>query len=146
MGWLDKTKHIVVIYGPYKTALFRLGNSEYLANSNMLNSRIPPMMKNNKVFFDPQPVIEHFGGSFTWNSASRTLTIRLGSRSLTHTVGTNYAIVNGTRTPLDSSNSQVASMVVNQRPLLPADFVARSMNIGFVWDSMTQTLFMFYKK
>ena len=146
VGWFDKTKHIVVIYGPYKTALFRLGNSEYLANSNMLNSRIPPMMKNNKVFFDPQPVIEHFGGSFTWNSASKTLTIRLGSRSLTHTVGTNYAIVNGTRTSLDSSNSQVTSMVVNQRPLLPADFVAKSMNIGFVWDSMTQTLFMFYKK
>ena len=146
VGWFDKTKHIVVIYGPYKTALFRLGNSEYLANSSMLNSRIAPMMKNNKVFFDPQPIIEHFGGSFTWNSASRTLTISLGSRSLTHTVGTNYAVVNGTRTPLDSSNSQVVSMVVNQRPLLPADFVAKSMNIGFVWDSMTQTLFMFYKK
>lgn len=24
VGWFDKTKHIVVIYGPYKTALFRL--------------------------------------------------------------------------------------------------------------------------
>jgi len=58
---------------------------------------------------------------------------KIRSRSLTHTVGTNYAVVNGTRTSLDSSNSQVASMVVNQRPLLPADFVAKSMNIGFVW-------------
>lgn len=145
VGWFDKTKHVVVIYGPYKTALFRLGNSEYLANSKMLNSGLPPMMKNNKVFFDPQPVIEHFGGTFTWNSASKNLTMKLGSSSLTHTVGTNYAVVNGTTKALDTTSSQLVSMVVNQRPLLPADFVAKSMNMGYVWDSMTQTLLMFYK-
>ena len=96
-----------------------------------------PVVKNGRTLVPIRGIIEAFGGSVEWDSASRTVTLTLGEDIIKLTIDNNLAQLNGKVTTLD-----VAPAIIGNRTMLPVRFIAESFNLGVGWDSENRTVYI----
>ena len=110
--------------------------------TNTLDS--PPVIKNGRTLVPIRAIIEALGGTVGWDGAARKATVTLGSTSLQLWIGKSAATVNGTSTPIDSTNAKVVPEIINGRTMLPLRFVSENLGAAVGWDQSTQTITITY--
>jgi len=125
--------------------ILQIGKSNFTVNgvSNTLDS--PPVIKNNRTLLPIRAIIEALGGSVSWDATERKVTVTLGSKTIELWIGKNIAKVNGTDTPIDSTNSKVVPEIINSRTMLPLRFVTENLGCDVQWDGGTQTITITYQ-
>ena len=87
-----------------------------------------PVVKNGRTLVPIRGIIEAFGGSVEWDSASRTVTLTLGEDTIKLTIDNNLAQLNGKVTTLD-----VAPAIIGNRTMLPVRFIADCFSVNTEW-------------
>ena len=104
----------------------------------------PPIIKSSRTLVPIRAIIEALGGSVGWDGTARKATVTLGSTSLQLWIGKSAATVNGTSTPIDSTNSKVVPEIINGRTMLPLRFVTENLGATVGWEQNTQTITITY--
>jgi hypothetical protein len=125
--------------------ILQIGNSTFTVNgvSNTLDS--PPVIKNNRTLLPIRAIVEALGGSVSWDPNEKKVTVTLGSKTIELWIGKNTAKVNGTDTPIDSTNPKVVPEIINGRTMLPLRFVTENLGCQLQWDPNTQTITITYQ-
>ena len=84
-------------------------------------------------------IVESLGGTVGWDTPTRRLDIRLGSRSITVWVGRTTATVNGSSTTIS-----MAPAVIGGRTVVPLRFIAESLGCLVGWDQLTRGVTVVY--
>lgn len=126
--------------------IFQIGNSTFTVNgtSNALDS--PPIIKNSVILLPIRAVVEALGGTVFWNETERKVTILLGSTTIELWIGKNTAIVNRLTNLIDPLNNEVVPEIINNRTMLPLNFVANSLGATIDYNETTQTITVVFPK
>ena len=103
-----------------------------------------PVILRSRTFLPIRAVAEALGGTVGWDAATRTATVRLGIHQVSLQIGSNVAIVDGVRRPIDSTDALVVPVILSGRTLLPVRFVAESLGCQVDWDAATRTVTVTY--
>ena len=104
-----------------------------------------PVIKNGRTLVPIRAIVDALGGTVDWDGNERKVTVSLGSTTIELWIGKNTARVNGTDTPIDSSNSKVVPEIINGRTMLPLRFVTENLGCQLQWDPNTKTITITYK-
>ena len=92
---------------------------------------------NDRTLVPIRAIIEAFGGEVVWDNSTRSSKIFLGTDSVTLTLGSTDAAVNGNLYTLDT-----APAIINDRTMLPLRFIAEGFGLGIAWKSETKTVYV----
>ena len=124
--------------------ILQIGKTIFTVNGVTQNLDSPPIIKNGRTLLPIRAIVEALGGTVSWDPSSKKVTVSLGSNTIELWIGKPTAKVNGTDTPIDSSNSKVVPEIINSRTMLPLRFVAESLGCQVQWDGTTQTITVTY--
>lgn len=92
-----------------------------------------PTIMRSRTFLPIRAVAEALGGTVGWDAATRTATVTLGGHQVSLQIGSNVAILDGVRKPIDSTDALVVPVILSGRTLLPVRFVAESLGCQVDW-------------
>jgi hypothetical protein len=130
------TKQIVLI--------LHIGKSTFTVNGTSETLDSPPVIKNGRTLVPIRAIIEALGGTTGWDGTARKATVIFGGATLELWIGKNIAKVNGTATPIDSTNTKVVPEIINGRTMLPLRFVSENLGCSVVWVDATKTIAITY--
>jgi C1A family cysteine protease len=125
--------------------VLQVGQTTFTVNGTPNTLDSPPVIKNNRTLLPIRPIVEALGGTVGWDGNERKVTISLGSTTIELWIGKNTARVNGTNTPIDSTNSKVVPEIINGRTMLPLRFVTENLGCQLQWDPNTKTITITYQ-
>ncbi|MFZ2414171.1 MAG: stalk domain-containing protein, partial [Candidatus Cryosericum sp.] len=125
--------------------VLQIGNSVFTVNDSPMTLDSRPIIKNGRTLVPIRAIIEALGGTVDWDGTARKATVDLGSTSLELWIGKNTATVNGTDTPIDSTNAKVFLEIINSRTMLPLRFVTENLGATVSWEQSTQTITITYQ-
>jgi hypothetical protein len=125
--------------------VLQVGQTTFTVNGSPNTLDSPPIIKNGRTLLPIRPIVEALGGTVGWDGTERKVTISLGSTTIELWIGKNTARVNGTDTPIDSSNSKVVPEIINGRTMLPLRFVTENLGCELQWDPNTKTITITYQ-
>ena len=96
---------------------------------------VEPQLINNRTMVPLRAIFEAMGATVSWDGDTQTVTATKGSRTVVSTVGDTAMYVNGTKTEMD-----VAPMIVDNRTLVPARFVAEAFDCTVEWIENTKSV------
>jgi len=124
--------------------VLQVGQTSFTVNGSPNTLDSPPIIKNGRTLLPIRPVVEALGGTVGWDGTERKVTVSLGSTTIELWIGKNTARVNGTNTPIDSTNSKVVPEIINGRTMLPLRFVTENLGCQLQWDPNTKTITITY--
>lgn len=100
-----------------------------------------PIIIQGRTLLPIRAVIEAMGGTVGWNANTRKVTITLKNTTITLTINSKQAMVNGKAKELD-----VRPQIINERTMVPLRFVAENLGAQVLWDDKSQTITIKYNK
>jgi hypothetical protein len=94
-----------------------------------------PQQVQGRVMVPLRGVLEQMGADVSWNGSTQTATATKGSLSLSLTIGSNTAQVNGQPVTLD-----VPAMMISDSTMIPLRFVSQALGAKVRWIDATQTV------
>ena len=85
-------------------------------------------------------VVEHLGGTISWNAKTRQVTLKARGTTITLTIGKSTALVNGKSLAIDPKNSKVVPVLSSSRTMLPLRFVSENLGLQVGWNAETRTI------
>ena len=101
----------------------------------MQNCFVPPYIKDGRTLAPIRAILEALGMAVSWDGATKTATAVKGDISISVTINSNIAIVNGVEKTLD-----VAAEITNDRTFVPVRFFAEALNMKVDWNPYTKTV------
>ncbi|WP_197535273.1 stalk domain-containing protein [Caldisericum exile] len=126
------------------TIALQIGSSSFTVDGDIRTLDSPPVIKNGRTLLPIRAIIEALGGTVSWDATTRKVTISLGNNTIELWIGRSIAKVNGTDTPIDSTNPKVVPEIINGRTMIPLRFVAESLGADVQWDGTTKTITITY--
>lgn len=110
-------------------------------NGQALKMDAPPYVKNDRTMVPISTVAKELGAQIAWEPTTQTAEIIKDGKNIKIAIGSNEAIVGGSRVMLD-----VAAEIQNGRTMVPLRFVAESLGLRIEWEAATQTVLLGNKK
>ena len=102
---------------------------------NIDESGSAPVIINDRTYVPVRGLVEALGGSADWDSESRTAILKRNNDEIRLTIDSLTAYYNNNAVEIDT-----APVIVNNRTMLPARFIAESFGYSVGWDSETKTI------
>ena len=96
---------------------------------------VRPENQNGRIFVPVRAVVEALKAEVTYNAADRTVVIKKDNTTVTMTIGSDIAYVNGTETKLDN-----AVYTYDDRTMVPLRFISEALDFNVNWENDTQTV------
>jgi hypothetical protein len=125
--------------------VLQVGHTTFVVNGSPNTLDSPPIIKNGRTLLPIRQVVEALGGTVGWDGTEKKVTVTLGSTTIELWIGKNTARVNGTDTPIDSTNPKVVPEIINGRTMLPLRFVTENLGCQLQWDPNTKTITITYQ-
>ncbi len=120
-----------------KTIELAIGKIGATVNGQNMSSDAAPQIVNDRTMIPVRVVSEAMGANVSWDGATKTVGITLGSDNIQIIIGSNVAYVNGEAKELDSPAFIDAS---NGRTYIPLRFVAENFGAEVIWNSQDRTV------
>ena len=104
-------------------------------NGEKINSDVPPYVKEGRTLAPIRAILEALGMIVSWDGTTQTATAIKGDITISVTINSNIAIVNGIQKTLD-----VPAEITNGRTFVPVRFFAEALNMNVDWDGYTKTV------
>lgn len=120
---------------PSAKAVMVLGQKSMTVNGKKQSLEVAPLLKENTTYVPIKYVLDVFGGTAAWNSASKKITVTRGATILEFTVGKKEFLLNGTQ-----KKAEVSPIIVSNRTLVPLRLVSEQLGIGVNWEKKTKSI------
>ena len=104
-------------------------------NGNKIDSDVPPYVKDGRTLAPIRAILEALGMTVSWNGATQTATAVKADITISVTINSNIAIVNGEQKTLD-----VPAEITNGRTFVPVRFFGEALGMTVDWDGYTKTV------
>ena len=104
-------------------------------NGKKVNSDVPPYVKDGRTLAPIRAILEALGMNVSWDEATKTAIAVKADISISVSINSNIAIVNGIQKALD-----VPAEITNGRTFVPVRFFAEALNMNVDWDAYTKTV------
>ncbi len=104
-------------------------------NGNKVESDVPPYIKDGRTLAPIRAILETLGMQVSWDDVTQTATAVKDGITITVTIDSNIATVNGEQKILD-----VPAEITRDRTFVPVRFFVESLNMKVDWDQDTQTV------
>lgn len=104
-------------------------------NGNKINSNVPPYVKDGRTLAPIRAILEALGMTVAWDGTTQTATAVKADITISVTINSNIAVVNGVQKTLD-----VPAEITNGRTFVPVRFFAEALNMNVDWDGYTKTV------
>lgn len=126
---------------------FQLGGKSFTANGAAGLMDTSPIIKGGRTLLPIRYVTTPLGATLDWKADDKKVTISLNGKVIELWMGKNQAKVNGICTPIDTTDSTVAPILVPPgRTMLPLRFIAEQLGCQVDWDPSTQKVTVTYPK
>ena len=141
----SRTLHItsaqpVVTPSSSHTMTLTIGQGTLTVDGTLVTLDAPAVLREDRTFVPLRAIVEHLGGTVSWNAKTRQATVRARGVTIVLTLGRNTATVNGTTRTIDPKNPGVVPVLSAGRTLLPLRFVAEQLGLTVSWDAASQTI------
>lgn len=99
-------------------------------NGNLVTCDVPPIIVNDRTLVPARALFESLGATLDYDGSVRRVTIQLNDTTILLTIDSATAYVNGAACTLEA-----APVLVSDRTLLPARFVAEQLGFSVDWDN-----------
>ncbi len=118
-----------------KAVTLLIGSPKAIAMGNKTmvdpaNEAVQPVVLNDRTLVPVRFIAESFGANVGWDGATETVTITMGSNTITLKINSKEMNVNGTVTELD-----VPAQTLNDRTVIPLRAIAESLGKNVFWDN-----------
>ncbi len=107
----------------------------YINNQLLSFDDATPQIMNNRAMVPFRKTAETLGAVVDWNSATETMTLKKGSRTVVHTLRSNVITVNGEATTFDTP-----SAVLQSRTMMPVRMLAQALGANVDWDNASRSV------
>ena len=104
-------------------------------NGNKIDSDVPPYVKDGRTLAPIRAILEALGMTVSWDGATQTATAIKADITISVTINSNIAIVNGEQKTLD-----VPAEITNGRTFVPVRFFGEALGMTVDWDGYTKTV------
>lgn len=104
-------------------------------NGNKIDSDVPPYVKDGRTLAPIRAILEALGMTVSWDDATQTATAVKADITISVTINSNIAIVNGEQKTLD-----VPAEITNGRTFVPVRFFGEALGMTVDWDGYTKTV------
>ncbi len=104
-------------------------------NGNKIDSDVPPYVKDGRTLAPIRAILEALGMTVSWDDATQTATAVKADVTISVTINSNIAIVNGEQKTLD-----VPAEITNGRTFVPVRFFGEALGMTVDWDGYTKTV------
>jgi Copper amine oxidase N-terminal domain. len=120
--------------------ILTVGKNEVIVNGEKKTIEAPPYIKNGRTMVPVRVISEAFGADVGWNDKTKEVTIRYKDKNIILKIGSPYALVNGTQTPIDRDNLKVVPEITNGRTFVPIRFISETFGAKVEWNDLTQQI------
>ena len=131
-------KQILAVTAFLAAALFSVtafGSISLTIDGQPLASDVPPTVVGGRTLVPVRAIFEGLGATVSWNDETKTVTAVKDFKDIVLVLNSKDAKVNGLAKTLD-----VPAQIINERTMVPARFVAESLDCSVIWDEATQTV------
>lgn len=111
------------------------GATSLVVDGTNVQTDIPPVIVDGRTLVPVRALFESLGATVGWEESTQTATATKGSTVISMQIGNTTAYVNGVAKTLD-----VPAQTIEGRTMVPARFVAESLNATVNWDSASDTV------
>jgi len=130
---------------PRTVLTLQVGSTTMLVNDGRtIGLDSAPAILRSRTFLPIRAVAEALGGTVGWDAATRTATVTLGGHQVSLQIGSNVAMLDGVRKPIDSTDALVVPVILSGRTLLPVRFVTESLGCAVGWEPASRTVTITY--
>ena len=106
-------------------------------NGKDITSEVAPRLINERTMVPVRAILEEIGASVNWNEEQRTVTAEKGNIKFSMALDEDFYTVNGKVVSMDSK-----AVVVKNRILVPARYVAQAFGLKVEWNSDEKTVYI----
>lgn len=120
-------------------ATFAADGIKVKINGEPVEFDVPPQLINDRTMVPLRAIFEALGAKVEWNGDTQTVTATRGDIVVVSTIGNKIMYVSGEAKTMD-----VAPVIISDRTLVPARFVAEAFGCFVEWESSTRTVYIDY--
>jgi hypothetical protein len=122
-----------------------IGSTTLTVNGQSQVMDTVPIISGARTLLPIRYVAAPLGANVDWSQAEQKATVSLAGKTITLWIGQSDAQINGTTTPIDSSNPAVTPEIVPPgRTMLPLRFITENLGCQVAWDQVSQTVTITY--
>ncbi|WP_366923110.1 copper amine oxidase N-terminal domain-containing protein [Metallumcola ferriviriculae] len=121
----------------FPSVLWANQSIEIMVDEEKLNSDVPPLKEENRIFIPLRVVSESLGAKVKWDNSKKTVTITNIENNVHLMIGKLKAYINGNSIALD-----VPARITDGRTLVPLRFVAEALGADVYWDENSQIVWI----
>lgn len=106
-------------------------------DGGQLHPDVPPTIVSNRTMVPLRSIFEALSADVQWNAETNTATASKSDKTISVTLGSKTAYVNGAAQTLD-----VPAQLINNRTMVPARFVSESLDARVLWDEPAQAVYI----
>ena len=116
-------------------------SSDWILTTNItydgkkIGSDVPPYVKDGRTLAPIRAILEALGMTVSWDGATQTATAVKGNITISVSINSNIAYVNGQQKTLD-----VPAEITNGRTFVPVRFFGEALGMNVDWDGYTKTV------
>lgn len=114
---------------PVQSSQPKLQTVNVYLNGQLQSYDQPAIIKDGRTLVPLRPVSESLGATVDFHQNTGTITIIKDNKTITLTIGSNIANINGENTYLD-----VPPQIINQRTMVPLRFISETFGATVLWD------------
>ena len=111
-----------------------------MVDGRLLRLDAPALMANGRTLVPIRTVTEALGAEVAWDGELQMVTVRLGSRVVTLSIGWNQALVTDGEQPTQTLTIDAAPVIVDGRTEVPLRLLAEAFGFQVDWDAGTYTV------
>lgn len=120
---------------PKGTAAMSIGAKSMTVNGQNKPIDVAPIVKDSSTYVPIRYVLDAFGGSATWDPATKKILVLRGSKVLDLTLSKKEFVLNGKR-----QSAEVAPILLQGRTLVPLRLVSEQLGLTVKWEQKTKTV------
>lgn len=128
---------LLVILLPLSSTFAQSSEVKILLENQLLETVIPSVIENERLFVSARNIIEALGGRITWFPALKLMTININDRTARLVIDDLSLEIDKKVIPLE-----IPARIIDNRVMIPLEVINIIAEVDIKWDNQTKTLFI----
>ena len=123
-----------------QSMILTIGSKTMVVDGTEVAVDAPAALVEDRTLVPLRALVEHLGGTISWNAKTRQVTVKARGTTIILTIGKSTALVNGKSLAIDPKNSKVVPLISSGRTMLPLRFVAENLGLQVGWNAKAKAV------